>query len=76
MIEKIKNWLYLNHGLNIQTRSIWLILFLLLSILILVLLLINNANRGEIQTGKTPVPGEQIPGAPPGVRYVNPPVSR
>ncbi|MDD5463735.1 MAG: hypothetical protein PHP62_01195 [Candidatus Moranbacteria bacterium] len=78
-MEKIKGWLYFKYGFNVPTKFIWLILILISSTLFLLgLLLINNLSRtkGIDPTKNIGTPGTQIPGAPPGVLYVNPPIAK
>jgi hypothetical protein len=74
MLQKIKDWIYLNYGVYVPIKIIRLVLILIGSALLLLFLLVfDNLSSG---TGSGPgsglVPGGQVPGAPSGIRYVNP----
>ncbi|EKE25533.1 MAG: hypothetical protein ACD_5C00127G0003 [uncultured bacterium] len=76
MIEKIRQHLYFKYGIRVEGKIIILFLTLFFSLVMLALVLMikkvsvissSNVNKNA------PAIGGQIPGAPSGVRYINPP---
>lgn len=61
MVDKIKEWLFLKYNIEAESRHIWMVLILAVSLVVLVLVLLTNkssrpkavpANYNPINAGK------------------------